>query len=128
MILALLNDTNVVIWSSNTSTPLQNLVAQLLDSGNLVVREANDERRDNLVWQSFDYPANTYLPGMKFGWNLVTGFETYISSWRGLNDPATGDFTFRSDPIGFPQILIKRADLVPDGSFLGTDNNLVEGL
>ena len=38
-ILALLNGNNSLVWSSNTSKTAQNPLAQLLESGNLVVKE-----------------------------------------------------------------------------------------
>ncbi|XP_047259599.1 G-type lectin S-receptor-like serine/threonine-protein kinase At4g27290 [Capsicum annuum] len=42
-ILALLNDKNEIIWSTNASRSVQNPVALLLDSGDLVIKDANDE-------------------------------------------------------------------------------------
>ncbi|XP_011097955.1 G-type lectin S-receptor-like serine/threonine-protein kinase At4g27290 [Sesamum indicum] len=112
-LLVLLNDTDGVVWSSNTSRAVQNPVAQLLDDGNIVVRDVDDESPENLLWQSFDHPTDTYLPGMKFGRNLVTGLETYYLSWRTSDDPAPGEFSFHLDPTGYPQILLKKsADVV----------------
>lgn len=106
-ILLLINDANeTTIWSSNTSRAVQNPVAQLLDSGNLVVRDAADEI--NYLWQSFDYPTDTFLPGMKFGWNFLTGAHTYVSSWRTSEDPAPGDYTYYVDPTGYPQIVMAK--------------------
>ncbi|KAL0306447.1 UNVERIFIED_CONTAM: G-type lectin S-receptor-like serine/threonine-protein kinase [Sesamum radiatum] len=105
-----LQDENGTIWSSNVTRAAQNPVAQLLDSGNLVIREANDYRPGNYLWQSFDHPTNTFLQGMDFGWNFVTGIERYVSSWKSNDDPARGDFTFRLDITGYPQVVIKRGD------------------
>ncbi|KAL8533414.1 hypothetical protein ACS0TY_009704 [Phlomoides rotata] len=89
--LVLQNGTNGIIWSTNASRNAQNAVAQLLNSGNLVLKDTNDE---NIVWQSFSYPTDTLLPGMKLGWNFITGHEVYITSWKNSGDPASGDFTF----------------------------------
>lgn len=63
------------VWSSSNLTAANpvNPVAQLLDTGNLVVREATDE--SNYLWQSFDYPTNTLLPDMKLGWDLQSGIS-----------------------------------------------------
>ncbi|CAA2953891.1 G-type lectin S-receptor-like serine threonine-kinase At4g27290 isoform X2 [Olea europaea subsp. europaea] len=107
-ILVVLNDTNNIIWSSNTSRVARTPVLQLLDTGNLVLREANDDRPDNFLWQSFDYLSDTSLPDMSIGWNFVTGVESYLSSWKTNDDPARGDFTFWLDPTGYPQQVIKR--------------------
>ncbi|XP_057790524.1 G-type lectin S-receptor-like serine/threonine-protein kinase At4g27290 isoform X2 [Salvia miltiorrhiza] len=57
--------------------------------------------------QSFDYPTDTLLAGMKLGKNLVTGREVYISSAKSNDDLATGGFTYRCDPTGYPQMVIK---------------------
>ncbi|GMP65588.1 hypothetical protein CsSME_00026318 [Camellia sinensis var. sinensis] len=104
-ILVLLNGTSNRIWSSNTSRSVQNPVAQLLDSGNFVVRNANDDNPQNFLWQSFDYPGDTLLPGMKVGRNLLTGLDCYLSSWKSNDDPAQGDYTFRMDTRGYPQLI-----------------------
>ncbi|KAF2314269.1 hypothetical protein GH714_024787 [Hevea brasiliensis] len=107
-ILVLHNSTNTVIWVTNTSRVVQNPVAQLLDSGNLVIREANDTNEDNYLWQSFDYLSDTFLPGIKFGRNLVTGHDRYLVSWKSTTDPSLGDSTTRLDPGGYPQIYIRK--------------------
>ncbi|KAI3457035.1 hypothetical protein Pfo_013698 [Paulownia fortunei] len=107
--LVILNDTNNIIWSSNTSGVAQNPVAQLLDSGNLVLRDENDDDQpENYLWQSFDYPTDTLLVGMNLGWNYATGIGSYLSSWKTNEDPAPGDFTMSLDPAGYPQVLTKR--------------------
>jgi hypothetical protein len=107
-ILVLLNGTNNIVWSSNTSTTAQNPVAQLLDSGNLVVRDGNDNKADNFLWQSFDYPCDTLLPGMKLGSNLVTGLNRFLSSWKGKENPAPGQFTLGIDVQGYPQLILRK--------------------
>nr|GMD80797.1 G-type lectin S-receptor-like serine/threonine-protein kinase At4g27290 [Ipomoea batatas] len=105
--LVLSDGNNGIIWSSNTSTSAQNPIAQLLDSGNLVVRDSEDENPENFLWQSFDYPTDTFFPGMKLGRNLVTGHEVYVRAWKNENDPASGQFTFHFDPAGYPHCVIK---------------------
>ncbi|CAA2992538.1 G-type lectin S-receptor-like serine threonine-kinase At4g27290 [Olea europaea subsp. europaea] len=106
--LVLVNDTNNLLWSSNTSRIAGTPILQLLDSGNLVLREANDDNPENFLWESFDYLSDTYLPGMNFGWNAATGVQNYLSSWTSNEDPAPGDLTFYLDPTGYPQVFIKR--------------------
>ena len=72
---------NIVVWSSTSNqTSSANTVAQLLDSGNLVVRRENDVDPENYLWQSFDYPTDTFLPGMKLGWDAKTGLNRYLTS------------------------------------------------
>ncbi|CAN4102809.1 unnamed protein product [Withania somnifera] len=129
-LLVLLNGTNNVVWSTNTSRSVQNPVAQLLDSGNLVVKEAGDDSPGNYLWQSFDHPTDTLLAGMKLGRNFVTGREVYLSSWKNEEDPAPGDFTYHCDPSGYPQNIVKKGSDVVYSSgpwngrhFSGTQNS-----
>ncbi|KAH6775496.1 hypothetical protein C2S52_013057 [Perilla frutescens var. hirtella] len=114
-ILALLNETDGLIWSTNASrTARGNPTAQLLNSGNLVVKDADDDRPENLnfLWQSFDYPSDTFLAGMSLGWNLETGREIYLSAWRSSADPEPSEFTAHLDHSGYPQIVIKRGESI----------------
>ncbi|XP_020534509.1 G-type lectin S-receptor-like serine/threonine-protein kinase At4g27290 isoform X2 [Jatropha curcas] len=97
-----------VIWSTNSTTPARKPVAQLLDSGNLIVRNEGDNTTEYYLWQSFDYPSDTFLSGMKLGRNRVTGLDTYISSWKTIDDPFPGDYTYGLDPIGYPQMIVRR--------------------
>lgn len=57
-----LTHNNTAVWYTNSSTKAQNPVAKLLDTGNLVIKE--DSVDETYLWQSFDYPSNTLLPGM----------------------------------------------------------------
>ncbi|XP_060191133.1 G-type lectin S-receptor-like serine/threonine-protein kinase At4g27290 [Lycium barbarum] len=106
-ILVLVDNSNVSIWSSNSSRSLKNPRARLLDSGNLVVSDGNDRDPEiNLAWQSFDYPGNTLLPGMKLGRNLITGMDWYTSPWKSADDPAPGEYIDRLDFHGYPQLFV----------------------
>ncbi|XP_059279488.1 G-type lectin S-receptor-like serine/threonine-protein kinase At4g27290 isoform X1 [Lycium ferocissimum] len=111
-ILALLNDKNETLWSTNTSRSVQNPVALLLDSGNLVVKDANDGNSKRFLWQSFNNPTDTFLPNMKLGKNFQTGQEVYLSAWKNESDPTPGEFTLHIDPTGYPQTLVKRGTRV----------------
>ena len=109
--LVILNGTNSIIWSSNASRSAQNPTAQLLESGNLVLKNGNDDDPENFLWQSFDYPCNTLLPSMKLGRNKSTGQEWYLSSSKSTDDPSKGNLAYRHDPHGYPQLL-KRNGLI----------------
>ncbi|KAK3424086.1 hypothetical protein EUGRSUZ_F00868 [Eucalyptus grandis] len=78
--LVVLNRSKSIIWSSNSSMVLRNPVAQLLDSGNLVVSENTCSQSGECSWQSFDYPSDTQLAGMRMGWNPKSGFEGRLTS------------------------------------------------
>ncbi|KAK6917422.1 S-locus glycoprotein domain [Dillenia turbinata] len=106
----LINQAEDVIWSSNHSSIAKAVdpISQILDSGNFIIREENDSNSDNYIWQSFDYPTDTLLPGMKLGWNLKTGLDRVITSWRSSEDPAQGEFSFKVDYSGSPEIYLLR--------------------
>ncbi|KAL3821550.1 hypothetical protein ACJIZ3_007455 [Penstemon smallii] len=108
-LLVLQDEANVTIWSTHTPNfTARTPVAQLLDSGNFVVKDANDDNSDNFIWESFNYPTDTLLPGMKLGWNFVTNLEVYLSSWKSNDDPAPGDYTYHCDPSGYPQNVLRK--------------------
>ncbi|KAK8648510.1 hypothetical protein V6N13_129260 [Hibiscus sabdariffa] len=96
-----------MIWSSSRIRTAENPVMQLLDSGNLVVKDGNDSGSANFLWQSFDLPSDTLLPMMKLGKNFITGMNWSLSSWKSPDDPAPGRFTALIDPQGFPQLVVR---------------------
>ncbi|KAK1359441.1 Receptor-like serine/threonine-protein kinase [Heracleum sosnowskyi] len=98
------DSTNNVIWSSNYSRSVRNPVAQLLDNGNLVLRDESEG--DNYVWQSFDYAVDNLLPGMKLGYDFVSGIDRYFVAWKTDNAPSSGDYIYRMDRNGFPQLIL----------------------
>ncbi|XP_026424924.1 G-type lectin S-receptor-like serine/threonine-protein kinase At1g11300 isoform X3 [Papaver somniferum] len=119
-VLRIASDGNIVVldgqgklcWTSNVTTVLvsHQLVAELLDTGNLVLRESSPNYNHNegrYIWQSFDHPTNTLLPKMQFGVNLRTGKKQTITSWKNNSDPSTGDFTLELDPYVIPQLILK---------------------
>ncbi|KAM6576152.1 hypothetical protein CsatB_027989 [Cannabis sativa] len=69
-------------------------LVQLLENGNLVMRDENDENTENYLWESFDHPTDTIMPGMKLGCDLKRGLNRRLSSWKSWDDPCNGDFTF----------------------------------
>ncbi|KAL4293376.1 hypothetical protein AHAS_Ahas18G0121900 [Arachis hypogaea] len=108
-ILVLLDHNNSLIWSSNAKRSVLNPVAKLLNSGNLVVQERsnNGASKTDFVWQSFDYPCDTILPGQKLGINLKTGQNQYLTSWSSSDDPFPGRYTLQINIKGYPQVFIK---------------------
>ncbi|XP_020969985.1 receptor-like serine/threonine-protein kinase SD1-8 isoform X3 [Arachis ipaensis] len=104
----LLNSSGKPAWSSN-QTSAKNPVLQLLDTGNLVLKDSSDKTNNNYLWQSFDYPTDTVLPGMKIGWNLDTGTEKHLTSWKVTGeDPSSGDFTMKLDYHGLPEAFLRK--------------------
>ncbi|KAL3528770.1 hypothetical protein ACH5RR_008092 [Cinchona calisaya] len=77
-----------------------NVSSRLLDNGNLVFQELNnsDGSVKQILWQSFDQPTDTLLPGMKLGLNFKTGQRWLLTSWISDQVPASGSVTFGVDP------------------------------
>ncbi|KAK3424067.1 hypothetical protein EUGRSUZ_F00842 [Eucalyptus grandis] len=103
--IVLLSHKSSVIWSTKTTGQTENPVLQLLDNGNLVLREDNNDGLDTYLWQSFDYPTDTFLPEMKLGWDLKTGLNRQLSSWKSPDDPSPGDFTWGMANRNFPDVV-----------------------
>ncbi|CAN6553846.1 unnamed protein product [Malus baccata var. baccata] len=111
-LLVLLNHNMSTIWSSNTSRTAQNPVARLLDSGNLVVIDGSDVDPENYLWQSFDYPGDTFLPGAKLGRNTVTGFNWHFRSWKSPQDPSHGNYTYQLGPKGYAEKFVREGSVI----------------
>ncbi|XP_022139898.1 receptor-like serine/threonine-protein kinase SD1-8 isoform X1 [Momordica charantia] len=105
--LVLVNQTGAAFWSSNSTISVKTPVAQLLDSGNLVLKDSGSEIP---LWQSFDYPSDTLLPGMKLGWESKTGLTRKLTSWRSPNDPSSGEFSYSLNTYGLPQFVVRKGN------------------
>jgi hypothetical protein len=90
--LVLFNESQIPVWSTNlTSTTSSSLVqAVLLDEGNLVLNDGSNSSQH--LWQSFDHPSHTWLPGSKIGLNKITNENQRLISWKNADDPAPGLF------------------------------------
>lgn len=90
---------NLIIGHSDANNPIVlysrrglNRTLTLLGNGNLVLEEGNIT-----IWQSFDHPTYTLLPGMKLGINHKTNRTWSLTSFLDGNDPASGAFTLEWD-------------------------------
>ncbi|XP_059436899.1 G-type lectin S-receptor-like serine/threonine-protein kinase RKS1 [Corylus avellana] len=100
--LVIRNGSNHLLWTTNVSVQgTTSTVAQLQDSGNLVLVQDN-----NMIWQSFDYPTDTLLKGMKVGLNWRTGMHWFLTSWKSQDDPGAGDYVYRLDPARSPEFFL----------------------
>nr|XP_043613601.1 G-type lectin S-receptor-like serine/threonine-protein kinase At2g19130 [Erigeron canadensis] len=95
--LVLLNESKVAIWSTgvNSSSLLVSKEAVLLDGGNLVLR--NEPNSSENIWQSFDFPAHTWLPGARIA-TYKNGQKQLLTSWKSTDDPAEGLFSLELNP------------------------------
>ncbi|KAK4435525.1 G-type lectin S-receptor-like serine/threonine-protein kinase [Sesamum alatum] len=102
---------SIELYGGETSKKIINASATLLDTGNLVVKEMSSSNGEVILWQSFDHPTDTLLPGMKLGINHRTGRKRILTSWFGPDDPAPGAFTLEWDPnVG--SLLVRRRGVV----------------
>ncbi|GMN61951.1 hypothetical protein TIFTF001_031034 [Ficus carica] len=83
-----------VVWSTSLSKQVKKPLVQLLDSGSLVLKDEENTNSEAYLWESFDYPSNTFLAGMKFGYDLRKGLDRQLTAWRNWDDPCPGDFTW----------------------------------
>ncbi|KAJ6893324.1 G-type lectin S-receptor-like serine/threonine-protein kinase RKS1 isoform X1 [Populus alba x Populus x berolinensis] len=98
------DDQKLLVWSTSVSVEENDTCeAHLLDSGNLILVR---KRSRKTVWQSFDYPTNIQLPGMKLGLDRKLGTDRFLTSWRSADDPGIGDFSMRMNPNGSPQFFL----------------------
>jgi len=107
--LFILENGSNILWSTNLSQ-VENPALQLLDSGNLVIHEADDENPGHSIWQSFDYPTDTLLPGQKLGWNFKTGLDWFLTSWKAADDPGLGQFYIKLDYRDDPDVCLWKGD------------------
>lgn len=94
------------IWSTNPFKDAKVPALQLLESGNLILRDEKGSNSDVYLWQSFDYPSDTLLPGMKLGWDLRSGLNRRLSSWRNSDDPSPGELSTGIELHEYPQAVI----------------------
>ncbi|MFS7893871.1 putative bulb-type lectin domain-containing protein [Helianthus anomalus] len=81
-----------------------NPIGELLDTGNFIIYEEGDQ--ENPIWKSFYFLTDTLLSVMKYGWNLVTRVEWRLTSWKSVNDPSTGIFSYG---IGNREVILSRS-------------------
>ncbi|KAL5581871.1 hypothetical protein UlMin_014313 [Ulmus minor] len=91
--LVLFNESKVPIWSTNVSPTSPSVQAVLQDDGNLVLNDGSNSLQP--LWQSFDHPAHTWLPGAKIGFNKNTNTHTLLTSWKNSENPAPGLFSLQ---------------------------------
>ncbi|CAI9756532.1 unnamed protein product [Fraxinus pennsylvanica] len=95
-----MNGESEIVWSSNVTTSSVNASAQLLNTGNLVLRDLSGRP----LWESFGHPSNNFLPTLRIVDNINTGNKVVVSSWKTPTDPEVGNFTAGLQALNIPQI------------------------
>ncbi|CAI8591269.1 unnamed protein product [Vicia faba] len=99
--LVILDENKTQLWSTNVSiidSNKNNSEAVLKDNGNLVLSNGKV-----VLWESFENPTDTYLPGMKVP---VNGKSFNFTSWKSSTDPSLGNHTMGIDPEGLPPQIV----------------------
>uniref|UniRef100_J3MZX1 non-specific serine/threonine protein kinase n=1 Tax=Oryza brachyantha TaxID=4533 RepID=J3MZX1_ORYBR len=113
--MSLTNSSNLVLsdadgrvrWTTNVTgadspTAAGRPAAVLLSTGNLVIRSPNG----TTLWQSFEHPTDSFLPGMKLAVAYRTRVSDRLVSWRGPDDPSPGSFSYGGDPDTLLQVFL----------------------
>ncbi|KAB1199622.1 G-type lectin S-receptor-like serine/threonine-protein kinase RKS1 [Morella rubra] len=112
---------SIPFWSTNASvSSMNNSMARLLDSGNLVLVGQDSQ---SVKWQSFDYPSNTMIPLMKLGLDRRTGFNWYLTSWKSAETPEPGTARMRLTQEGTHRCSHTRVGLRFGGPDPGPDKD-----
>lgn len=87
-------------WSMDTGSNVDgiNLIVQIKDYGNL---EFIQVENDILIWQSFQFPTDTFLPGQMLILDNSKNELTTLKPWTNDADPSPGNFSLFLDPRGF---------------------------
>ncbi|PON80518.1 Bulb-type lectin domain containing protein [Parasponia andersonii] len=67
--LVLFDESKIPVWSTNVSFTSSSVQAVRLDNGNLVLNNGSNSSKP--LWQSFDIPVHTWLPGNSIGYNNI---------------------------------------------------------
>ncbi|KAG2595567.1 hypothetical protein PVAP13_5KG084387 [Panicum virgatum] len=101
-----------VTWSARSAhddDPAKNAtnttVVVLLNSWNLVLLDTSNSSAPRTLWQSFDHPTDTLLPGAKLG-REATGVTRRLVSRKSAATPSPGPYCFEVDPDA-PQLVVK---------------------
>ncbi|AQK43656.1 G-type lectin S-receptor-like serine/threonine-protein kinase At2g19130 [Zea mays] len=105
MAVVLAESGTTTVWSTSTeaNATSNDTVAVLLDSGNLVLRSSSNSSL--VFWESFDYPTDTQLPGVKIGWDKVTGLDRRLVSRKNSVDLSSGLYSSTMGHDGVARML-----------------------
>ncbi|KAK9079026.1 hypothetical protein SSX86_000695 [Deinandra increscens subsp. villosa] len=113
------NPSNSIIWSTDTSN-LQVESINLLNNGNLVLIGSQNK----VVWQSFDRPTNTLLPGQTLNYtqNLrapstksVTSYYTFVIDPEGLALMWENNVSYWKTHLSSSSVSVKEVSFNPNG-------------
>ncbi|XP_039020143.1 G-type lectin S-receptor-like serine/threonine-protein kinase B120 isoform X1 [Hibiscus syriacus] len=92
-----------VVWSSNVSRSSNNTAAKLSNDGNFML---SGDDGGSTLWESFNEPTDTFLPGMRVPVSCKRGECRHFRSWKSPGDPSPGNYSLCVDPNGGQQIVL----------------------
>lgn len=104
--LTLFDQSQSAIWSTHSLSLVSNSTrAMLLDNGNFVIEYTFGS--SVVIWQSFDHPTDTWLPGgARLGYNKLTNQKLTLTPWKNPQNPAPGIFSLEIEPNGTSFLLL----------------------
>ncbi|XP_052140416.1 receptor-like serine/threonine-protein kinase SD1-8 [Oryza glaberrima] len=132
--LVIVDAQNTTVWSSPVPAGAitAGATARLHDDGNFAVSSDGSDSQSVVLWQSFDYPTDTLLPGMKLGEDRKKGITRNITSWSSPTDPSPGKYTFKLVLGGLPEFFLfdnsKTTPIYASGPWNGETLTGVPGL
>jgi hypothetical protein len=115
---------SLVILNPNRATP--NSIGTIENSGNFRVKELNpDGSISRVLWESFDYPSDTLLPGMKLWMDFETNQKSILTSWISGQIPSFGGFSLEWSPNanGTGQLVMRHRSNIYWVSRIGNDSH-----
>ncbi|XP_028799593.1 G-type lectin S-receptor-like serine/threonine-protein kinase CES101 [Neltuma alba] len=103
-----------ILYSPPADLPqdlINNTRATLLKTGNFVLQQHHPNGSKIVLWQSFDYPTDTLLPGMKLGVNHKTGRNWSLVSYSTYLSASPGPFMLEWEPRTGQLILLRRGQV-----------------
>ncbi|KAG9441368.1 hypothetical protein H6P81_017222 [Aristolochia fimbriata] len=91
----------VSVWSSGNRRSA--VAVALMETGNLLLLNGKGRR----VWESFDFPTDTWLPEMRMT------REKGITCWRSPSDPSPGNYSLRLKPPLYGEFELVFSGAVP---------------
>ncbi|RDY13498.1 G-type lectin S-receptor-like serine/threonine-protein kinase, partial [Mucuna pruriens] len=105
--------TTIMLYSVEAATNKSSVSATLLDTGNFVLHELNsDGSVKRVLWQSFDYPTDTLVAGMKIGYDKQSGHNWSLTARRSYKTLWSGSFSLSLDPKTNQLVSRWRGDII----------------
>ncbi|CAN6710891.1 unnamed protein product [Malus baccata var. baccata] len=89
------------IWYKNQSTQIINTTVWVANRKQPVFEPKLSVWMHVVIWQSFDHLLDTWLPAAELGYNNRTKRKLVLTSWRNVQNPAPGPFSFELDGLPF---------------------------